>query len=242
MPAQKRCLAFLYGQRDVRPFEMNPNRIIVEFPQYLDSKTWTECQGLWILRRTAEVKSLSYEPYYWSGVSVRKFVPLSRDGSKYVESEAISFPLSKYASQLAATGELKLDKSRVEWSPDSGLHPRMRRMILKETDTYQKDTLEFDLSKALGKRSLEFAVEVPFSYTAPLVRVSLYRADGESTTRFVSIVGKPIELFKQTLDVSDPEIKRVILDFEHVPKNGMSLYELNLTADDFRVSETASRR
>lgn len=242
MPGQKRCLAFLYGQKDVRPFEMNPNRIIVEFPQYLDSSTWTDRQGLWLLRRTAEIKSLSYEPYYWSGVSVRKFVPLAKDGSKFVESEAISFPLSKYASQLAATGELNFDKLRAEWSPDSGLHPRMRRIILKETASDQKDTIEITLSNALGKRTLDLALEVPFSYTAPLMRVSLYRASGASTSKFISIVGKPMELFKQTLDVSDPRIAKVTLDFEYVPKNGMSLYELNLTADDFRISDPASHK
>lgn len=237
MPGQKRCLAFLYGQKDVKPFEMNPNRIIVEFPQYLDSKAWTERQGLWLLRRTAEVKSLSYEPYYWSGASIRKFIPLSSDGLKYAESEAISFPLSKYASQLAATGELKFDKARVEWSPDSGIHPRMRRIVLKETNDRQKDTIELDLSLASGKRTLEFSVEVPFSTTAPLVGVSIQRAGRPSTTKVISIIGKPMDLFKQTFDVSDPDIKKVTLEFGHIPKNGMSLYELNLTADDYCSSK-----
>lgn len=233
MPGQKRCLAFLYRQDKIRPFSMYPNRIIVEFPKHLNSEEWTYRQGAWLLRRTADLKPLSHEPYYWSGASVRKFIPLTTDESGFDLAHAVDFPIAKYASQLAASGELQFDRASVEWSPNS-VHERMRMFTLKSTggDTA---TLRLDLRTSSGKRQLTFVVggtsEAELKRVQSLICEVVFNRANEPP----SVIRKSVARPQATLnfDLKDASILDVEIRIRGLQNDGVAISEMVLLADRF---------
>lgn len=237
MPGQDRCLAFLYRQDKVKPFSMHPNRIIVEVPKHLRSDEWSDRQGAWVLRRTAEMQPLSHEPYYWSGASVRKFVPLSPDLKGFDFSKSIEFPLSKYATQLSASGELKCEEGTLEWSPNSGDHPRMRRFLLKPLSGSSVGKISVDLSKAIGQRNLSYSlslVEGANFYEYEKLVVVANMLTGQTRKLSIRNEGLRNNLNQKIYDVSEPSLRRVELIFSGLPQKGIAIYELALTAKDFK--------
>lgn len=242
MPGQRRSMAFLYGQKNLAPFDMSPNRIIVEFPEHLDFKSWTDRQGAWILRRTAEVKPVSHEPYFWTGVSVRRFIPLSEDRSRFDGSKTISFPISKGASQLIASGELKGPNGAISLkaTPAAETAGRLRKIELKPSSGAARMIIE--LSSAKGtKRILEFFVHQADEHlpggsnrSEPKMTFIIKSASGE-LSRDQHILNFKEQLRNYRIDVSDARITSVDIGFENLANDSTtSIYELTLTADDFQ--------
>jgi hypothetical protein len=179
-------------------------------------------------------------PYYLSAPSVRAFVPLSPDGNGYALDEMVWFPLTRYASQLEAAGSLTCTAGTLTWAADSGPIPFQRRVRLSPsagTKAEQQGKLLLKLDRAIGRRTLRFAYQTDASAAVSELPVEVWALRSGSPGR-ERLVLHPEESAKGLtaveLDCSDPDITALEVAFHQLPPDGVWIYELNLTADDFR--------
>ncbi len=248
LDGQTRSQAIVYSQNNVTPFAMFPNLVYVEFPSHLHESAWVRKQGAWVVRRLVDLPLKSNLPFYFSETSVKAFVPLSEDKTRFDFSAAQIFPLQKYASQLYASGELKAIHGIVEWDFTSGAEKYPRRFFLKRgavANSAEPVALELDISKAVGVRSLSFRWSLERtpnslqSIPGPTLKVL-----GEPDTSvshdisFVYYAGdvtvdpQAIQSVKIELTQSKHNKLKLVLDGV-MPDDKIWFYEFNMQADEF---------
>jgi hypothetical protein len=251
LAGQERAQMLIYFQENVAPFTMGCRWMIVEFPRHFPYGHWARKQGAFILRRLQDRDSTSNLPCFLTVPAVRAFVPLTADRTGYDLERAVVFPLTKYASQLEKAGELDCPQGALTWLDDSGPQPYQRRFLLRPDPKGPADRsvlLRVDPSRARGHTRLSFA------YTWELDPAVKRAAEGDRISDRPRVrvrarglsAGDETELFARTEPVAACPLQTVDLDltgrtgavidiqFENLPRGTVvSVYELNLQADDF---------
>lgn len=249
LDGQARSQAIVYMQNNFTPFTMYPNIVNVEFPLHLHESEWVRKQGAWVVRRLADLPSKSNLPFYFSEISVKAFVPLSKDKKQFDFSAAQIFPLQKYASQLYASGDIKVAHGVVEWDFASGTEKYSRRFSLKRdpaTNSSEPVVLELDVSKTVGVRSLSFrwSLErapnsmqpIPASTTLKVLGASDASESYDKSliyyTGEAAVAHQEIQAAK--IDLTQSKHNKVKLVLNGVmPDDKVWFYEFNMQSDEF---------
>jgi hypothetical protein len=245
---QNRSQAIVYLQSNIYPFTMYPKLVYVEIPSHLDEAAWVRKQGAWVIRRLVDLPTKSNLPFYFAETSVKAFVPLTADKTGFDVSSAQIFPLQKYASQLYAAGELKVLNGEVNWDFTSGTEKYSRRFFIKnqkETNLTGPISLELDLTKMVGTRSLSFKwmLERDANKSQPKLLATLKvmsqsgRPLGQGTnTGYYSgdavISAEAMKTIKIDLTQSGHEKLKLVLD-GLARDDKVWFYEFNMQSDDF---------
>lgn len=245
---QMRSQAIVYLQNNISPFTMFPNLVYVEFPSHLNEPAWVRKQGAWVVRRLVDLPSKSNLPFYFSETSVKAFIPLSADKTRFDVSAAQIFPLQKYASQLYAAGDLKVLNGALEWDFSSGTEKYSRRFLLKRPaagSSSESIALELDLSKMTGTRSLSFKwmLERAANNSQPLPSPTL-KVVGESGAPasldknpdyYSGLAPKAAEAMQTVkIDLTQSRHNKLKLALDGVmPDDKIWFYEFNMQSDDF---------
>lgn len=241
MTGQQRTVVFFHPQQHARNGVIPGDFEQIEFPFAGQSGKWHHRRGAFILRGAVDRPPAHNLPNYLQFSSVRAFVPLAPDGTSYAMDEAVWFPLTRYASQLEAAGNLAwLPKTTVNYLPDSGPAPFQRRVKVVPAKPTEQDSCGFviRLDRALGKRTLRLGwhpVEesnLSSGHVTPWT-IQASRSDFSSPTKLLPTIRTDNGFPYFEIDCSSPELAELELTFHDVPA-GVVLYELNLTADDFR--------
>ncbi len=248
LSGQNRSHAIVYIQENISPNSMSPGTIYLEFPKHLDESKWTRRQGIWIVRRIADLPSRSNLPYYYSETVIKAFVPLAKDKTNYDFSSAEIFPLQKYASQLYVASELKVIVGAIEWYHNSGVEKYPRRFSLQQTDSSNsKGTviLELDLSKMIGVRELSFrwTVEVQNSelimQAKPALRIiNNFGVQMDNLSNRVASTESGANYSKDFnyvyIDLTQKKYEKLKLVFDGMtPSSKLFINEFNVIADEF---------
>jgi len=245
---QNRSQAIVYLQSNIYPFTMYPKLVYVEIPSHLDEAAWVRKQGAWVIRRLVDLPSKSNLPFYFAETSVKAFVPLTADKTRFDVSSAQIFPLQKYASQLYAAGELKVLSGEVNWDFTSGTEKYSRRFFIKhqkETNLNGLISLELDLTKMVGTRSLSFKWmlerDANKSQHKVLPTLKVMGETGRSLGRGANagyyhgeavISAEAMKTIKIDLTQSGHEKIKLVLD-GLVRDDKVWFYEFNMQSDDF---------
>lgn len=245
---QVRSQAIVYLQNNVAPFTMFPNLVYVEFPLHLHESVWVKKQGAWVVRRLADLPLKSNLPFYFSETSVKAFVPLSEDKKQFDFSAAQIFPLQKYASQLYATGELKVTHGTLEWNFNSGAEKYPRRFSLKRepaTNPSEPVVLELDISKAVGARSLSFrwllerapnsTQLIPTPTLKVLSEPDTAESHGKSFVYYSGNAAEPPQAIQSVkIDLTQSKHNKIELALDGImPDDKIWFYEFNMQSDEF---------
>jgi len=238
LQGQDRTQILYYSQTKTFPFEMHPSRRIIEFPVQLDENQWRYRQGIYVLRDIKDLPPISNLAYYVNETIVRGFVPLSEDKSSFDLDHTIWFPISKYASRLAASGELKYDPTYLKWNGDSGPLPFKRRFLLKPSQTNHSVRLSLDVTHGRGNRFLKFdwlpeSNSSNHSVEPVLLQIQIHRFNAKSDPIPPVNHTQSEKVGNEKIDLNDSSIKSVDLQFNNVPPDGIHVYEFNLIADQF---------
>jgi hypothetical protein len=183
-----------------------------------------------------------------SETSVKAFIPLSADKTRFDFSAAQIFPLQKYASQLYAAGDLKVLNGALEWDFTSGTEKYSRRFLLKRPTASRLSepiTLELDLSKMTGTPSLSFklmlerAANNSLPLTSPTLKVvgdlGVTTTLDNNPVYYSGIVTKATEAVQTVkIDLSQSRYHKLKLTLDGVmPDDKIWVYEFNLQSDDF---------
>jgi 4-amino-4-deoxy-L-arabinose transferase-like glycosyltransferase len=271
MTGQQRSQTYFHVQQLAKPARLIGDCLHVEFPFPTHSREWGRRQGAFILRGSVDRPATSNLPYYLEASSVRGFVPLNKNGSGYDFDRAVWFPLTRYASQLAAAGDLGLDNAVVNWFNNSGPAPYQRRVQLTAKDSQADGQLTIRLDRASGHRTLRFGWQVEkrvhrfglrqglavltlaalqqllhlpaqlvdlvvVQLGEPELQVWAVKSDA-SRSAVTPVVETKDGIAQLEIDCSAPDCREIVLSFRNLPAGptgGVWIYELNLTADDFK--------
>lgn len=259
---QSRSQSMIYLQDNVSPFRMSSNVYIpddkgqvqrfaslvyVEFPTHLDDSQWAGKQGAWVVRRLVDLPSKSNLPFYFTETAVKAFIPLSAEKKGYDFSAARIFPLQKYASQLYATGDLKVLSGVLGWDYTSGAEKYSRRFSValdKKIDHSEPIVIELDTSKAIGARALSFkwslerAVDGTQSAASMATLTVLPSGQAGQGGGYyfgdVAPVAVPPMLKSVGINLIQPKDNKVKFVLNGVmPTDKVWFYEFNVQADEF---------
>lgn len=248
LDGQERSQAIVYMQNNVTPVTMYPNLINVEFPLHLHESAWVGKQGAWVVRRLVDLPLKSNLPFYFSETSVKAFVPLAEDKKQFDFSAAQVFPLQKYATQLYASGELKVAHGAMEWDYSSGTEKYPRRFLVKrgsEINVSEPVVLELNTAKMVGMRSLSFGwvlerapndTELSPESTLKVLGES---DGGEDDDKAITYYTSDTDVGAQTMqsvkiDLTQSKHNKVKLIMDGVmPNDKIWFYEFNVQSDEF---------
>lgn len=247
LEGQMRSQAIMYIQTNSTPFTMFPNIAYVELPLHLQESTWARKQGVWVVRRLADLPPKSNLPFYFSEIAVKAFVPLSEDKKQFNFSAAQIFPLQKYASQLYASGELKVTNGVVEWNPPASAEKYPRRFLLTRkpaTHISEPVALELNLADAVGARALSFKwlVEKSPNSTQPLTTSTLkvlgesgaQKNHGKSHVYYTGDIATPQGMQSAQIDLTQSAHNKLKLVLDNImPDDKIWFYEFNMQSDEF---------
>jgi hypothetical protein len=238
MPGQARSQAMVFFQQRLRPFDMYPGRLFVEFPRHLKGREWKRRQGVWVLQRFPDALPPSNVAYYRNEAAVRGFVPLDETGARFAPERATWFPLTLYASQLLASGCLRLDPASHGFAPTSGAERFPRRMWLEPVADATADAVSsvtLDLSRVLGPARLDYgySYELKPPHLPRTVTMSVFADDRllEADTLQVSSPNTPVQRKSYDLGPYAARTARVIFQGLE-PKERVWLEELTLSMSD----------
>jgi 4-amino-4-deoxy-L-arabinose transferase-like glycosyltransferase len=252
MQGQQRAQLMLHTQRQLRPYTMGPNFMILEVPQHLDVAAWSGIQGAFVIRALANKHNDSNVAYYLTAPIVRAFIPLSPDRKSYALEKAQWFPVVKNATQLESSGELRVKNAKITWAMDSGPAKFQRRFFLMPQSSTKGPTklkLHLDVDAAQSPVTLNFAYavgELPGEKPSPTALqaavLEIFTSHRKSTTGERLPVeqeslplaedARPLQKIKLTLP---PRTQSVELSFNNIlPGTGVWIYEFNLSAADFK--------
>ena len=238
LKGQDRSQILYYTESYAFPFEMHPNRKIIEVSKGTLEDAWKFRQGAYVFKDFKDIPAKSNLPYYLSAPILRAFFPLAKDRKTFNLDEAEWFPVAKYASLLSASRELRNDASSLIWESDSGSAPYKRRFTLKPINGNNEVKLSVALGNAVGKR------RITFEWAPDLSNVFLLKGEGETprVRIFLNYLHKRTVSYEEsfraglkmeTINLDDPALKSVGFTFLHVPIEGIKVYEFNLVADNF---------
>jgi hypothetical protein len=234
MTGQQRSQTYFHAQQHVAPSHLAAGCLHVELPVVAHARDWGCRQGAFILRGSADRPPTSNLPYYIGAPSVRGFVPLKSDGTGYDLDGAVWFPLTRYASQLDAAGDLTCSTGTLTWVNDSGPMPFRRRVRLEGKDGGADSELVIKLDRAVGRRTLRLGWQKDSAAGGePELQVRVVRSDSSNRDR-LPVVETNDAIALVEIDCTSPDLTAVVLSFRGLPAGGVWLYELNLTADDFK--------
>jgi 4-amino-4-deoxy-L-arabinose transferase-like glycosyltransferase len=234
MTGQQRTQVYFHAQNHIRGV-VPTGCDHVDLPFAGRSPEWRRRQGAFILRGTVDRPPAHNLPYYLNAPSVRAFVPLDPSGTGYDLEEAVWFPLTRYASQLEAAGDLDCPSGTITWLPDSGPAKFQRRIRLVPTKPTGDEPygVTIKLDRAVGKRSLRLGWHPVEASSEAELRVLVSRTGSSVQGELSPVVRTENGLMVVAIDCTSTEMTALEFSFRRAPA-GVLLYELNLTADDFR--------
>jgi len=236
LPGQRRSVLYLYQQDLVRPIHMHPHWFLGEISQHVPETEWMERQGVWVLRSFRDAAPPTNLPYYIEVAAIQAFVPLASDGRSYDLEHARVFPLSKYATQLAASGQLSFRGSEPEWVVNSGADKYPRRFAVRaKAGPAGPLEMELDLRAARGKASLRFGWRLESAgIHAKEIGTPAMKAVSAGRTLWRAQLGGPGgDLAWAEIPLEGAGSSVVLSCTGIAPTDTLWIYEFNLTASDF---------
>jgi hypothetical protein len=245
LAGQNRTRTLFYQQDVSSPFEFNHYRADVEFYGLLPEDQWRNRSGAWFVRSFREAGPHVGYLYYQTLPKVQMFVPLTADGKSFDLTEAIKFPLARYASILAFNGHLTPVHATLNWLKYQSADSKRRWFILEPSTTAQTDdiAIDIDVNDAIGSRALSFSFRVepvpgnPLSSNKLSISVQSVDAAGQTRTliaRTSSAHGGAVDgIIEDVSAAIADDAKRVHISFHGVgAKEMVRVIELNLISDD----------
>jgi len=252
MAAERRTKAMFFQQAVREPFVMDQNRSYIDVTGLLPEAPWRNRQGLWLFRQFPEVGPHAGYVYYESDPQVQAFFPFNGDASGFAMDAGIWFPLSQYASQLAASGALTVSGGELAWLNFQG-PDRFQRwftvMPAANGPAMGDRTVAVSLEGAVGQRTLGLSFRVepvpgnppPAGVSGVYVEVTGTARDGGARRLLAKASparGGAVDVAADGLDLVVPEgIDRVSVVFHDIARTEMvRVLEARLTAGDFTPS------